>query len=70
MSEPSQLPTERPSLHVRDARERSRFEATLGDDPEIVAVLDYRLMEHSIALLHTQVEPGHGGSAAAPAGDG
>jgi predicted GNAT family acetyltransferase len=61
MTEPSQLPTDRPPLHVRDARERSRYEASLGEEPEIAAVLEYRLMEHSIALLHTEVEPQYGG---------
>jgi predicted GNAT family acetyltransferase len=59
MSEPSQFPSE--PLHLTDAPEASRFEARLGDDPELVAILDYRMMEQVIALLHTEVFPGHEG---------
>ena len=61
MSEPSQLPLERAPMHLVDAPELDRYEARLGDDPELVALLDYRLMERVIALLHTEVMPGYEG---------
>lgn len=61
MSEPSQIPTDRPALHVRDVPADNRYEATLGEGTEPAAILDYRLMEHSIALLHTEVMEGYAG---------
>ena len=51
MSEPSAMPTDRPALHLRDVPELDRYEARLGDDPEMAALLDYRLMEKAIARI-------------------
>lgn len=61
MSEPKPMPTERPPLHVRDVSESSRYEATLGDDPALAALLDYRLSDDWIALVHTEVLDGFEG---------
>jgi predicted GNAT family acetyltransferase len=61
MSQPSKMPSGRPDLHVRDAPEHDRYEARLGDSPELAALLDYRLMDKHIALLHTEVESGFEG---------
>ncbi len=61
MSEPQQMPTERPPLHVRDVPAESRYEARLGDDPALAALIDYRLSERWIALLHTEVREGYEG---------
>ncbi len=61
MSEPQKMPTERPELHVRDAPERQRYEATLGDDQKLAAVLAYRRGDEWIALVHTEVREGFEG---------
>lgn len=61
MSEPASMPTGRPTLHVRNTPERRRYEATLGDDPELAALLDYVLSADRIALVHTEVEAGFEG---------
>jgi hypothetical protein len=61
MSEPTPLPSEREPLHVRDARERSRYEAYLGDDPALAALLDYRLTSSGLVLTHTEVQDGFEG---------
>ena len=61
MSDPSNLPADRPPLQLVDVRELDRYEARLGDDPELAALLDYRLMDKAIALLHTEVQPGYEG---------
>jgi predicted GNAT family acetyltransferase len=61
MSEPSQIPTDRQPLRVRDVHEQSRYEARLGEDTQLAAFLDYRLMERSMALLHTEVQAGYEG---------
>jgi predicted GNAT family acetyltransferase len=50
-----------PPLHVVDAPEEERYEATLGDEDQIVAVLTYRLGSSWIALLHTEVWPEYEG---------
>lgn len=61
MSEPQPMPTERRELHVRDVPDLSRYEARLGDDPELAAILDYRLGGSWIVLVHTEVCPGFEG---------
>jgi uncharacterized protein len=55
MSEPSRLPVARAPLHLVDAVDLERYEARLGDDPELAALLDYRRMDGAIALIHTEV---------------
>lgn len=42
-----------------DAPDHSRFELHAGDD--LVGVVAYRLDEEVIDLLHTEVDPAHGG---------
>jgi hypothetical protein len=61
MTEPQPMPTERAPLHVRDVPDRSRYEARVGDDPALAALIDYRLGERWIALTHTEVRPGFEG---------
>ena len=61
MSEPSPMPVDRQPLHVRDVPERSRYEATLGDDPTLTGLIDYRASDGTITLLHTGVEDGYEG---------
>jgi len=61
VSEPEQMPIDRPLLRVQDVRAHSRYEARLGADPELAALLDYRPSETWIALLHTEVQPGFQG---------
>lgn len=61
MSEPQPMPMDRPPLHVRDVPSRQRYEATLGEDPTLAAILDYRLREHFIVLVHTGVMEGFEG---------
>ncbi len=61
MNEPLAMPTERPPLHVRDVPESRRYEATLGDDPALTALLDYSLGQGWIELLHTEVLEGYEG---------
>jgi hypothetical protein len=61
MTEPRQLPTERPRLRVSDVPERHRYEARLGDGGDLAAFLTYALAEAWIALLHTEVLEGFEG---------
>ena len=61
MSELQPLPTERPELHVRDVPDESRYEARLGDDPTLAALIDYRLGSGWMALVHTEVREGFEG---------
>lgn len=42
-----------------DAPDRSRYELHAGD--ELVGFLDYVLREPTIVLVHTEVDPAHGG---------
>ena len=53
--------TGRPQLHIVDLRDKSRYEATLGDDETRAALLTYRLSDRWIALLHTEVQSGFEG---------
>lgn len=61
MSEPGQLATAREALHLRDVPDASRYEGRLGRRDQIAAILDYRRMEHSLVLLHTEVQSGFEG---------
>lgn len=61
MSEQQPNPSEQLPLHLSDVRERSRYEATLGDDPAVAATLSYQLSDAWIALIHTEVQAGHEG---------
>ena len=61
MSEPQPLPSGGLQLDVRDVPERSRYEATLGDDPTLAGLLDYVLGNGWIALVHTEVLEGFEG---------
>ena len=56
MSEPQTMPAARVPLVVRDTPQRSRYEATLGDDPTLAGFLDYALGPGWIALRHTEVQ--------------
>lgn len=57
MNDPQPGLAEELPLHLSDVRERSRYEATLGDDPTPAASLSYQLSTDWIALIHTRVEP-------------
>lgn len=57
MSERQSGPEEQPPLHLADVRERSRYEATLGDDPRVAGWLSYQLSGEWIALIHTEIDP-------------
>lgn len=61
MSEPPSLPVDRAPLHVVDAPDARRYEARVGDDASIAAILTYRRSDESIALLHTEVQEGFEG---------
>jgi len=61
MSDPVPMPTERPPVHVRDVPERSRYEATLGDDATPAGLLGYTLSNDWMALVHTEVLEGFEG---------
>lgn len=61
MTEPSHIPTDRPPLVVRDVPEQARYEARLGVDGEMAAILEYKLSDLWIALLHTEVQAGFEG---------
>jgi predicted GNAT family acetyltransferase len=61
MSEPDPMPTDLPALHLSDHPERSRYEATLGDDPTLAALLDYVMFDGRIMLTHTEVQEGFEG---------
>lgn len=50
-----------PPLHIKDAHDDERYEASLGDDDRLVAVMTYRLGQRWIALLHTEVRPEYEG---------
>jgi predicted GNAT family acetyltransferase len=55
------MPTERPALHVRDVPDRQRFEASLGEDGRLAAILEYHLGPRWISLDHTEVLEGFEG---------
>ncbi len=61
MIEPQPMPTDRPELHVRDVPGELRYEARLGDDATLAALIDYRLSDSWIALVHTEVRDGFEG---------
>lgn len=61
MTEPQRMPTDRPPLHVRDVPAEQRYEARLGDDPTLAAIIDYRLGEDWVELVHTEVRDGFEG---------
>jgi predicted GNAT family acetyltransferase len=61
MSEPKPMPVDRAPLHIRDVPERSRYEATLGDDPTLAGSLEYGHTEAVITLYHTEVQEGFEG---------
>lgn len=57
MTEPTPLPAA--DLVIADMPDRQRFEATLGG--ETAGVLEYVVKRERIALVHTEVSPGHEG---------
>lgn len=57
MSEPTRLPTDVEPLQLRDVAEASRYEARLAGSTQLAAILEYRLLDRSIVLLHTEVLP-------------
>lgn len=61
MSEPQAMPAERPPLHVRDVPDLERYEARLGDDDTLAGLIDYRVGDGWIALVHTEVREGFEG---------
>jgi predicted GNAT family acetyltransferase len=61
MSEPGRLPTDAGQLLVEDVPEESRYEARLDGSSQLAAIIEYRLLEGSIALLHTEVLSGFEG---------
>lgn len=61
MSETRQPPPDPEPLKLRDDRAANRYEATLGDAADPAAILEYRLLEASITLLHTEVSEGFEG---------
>ena len=61
MTEPQELPTERPEIDVVDVPERTRYEASLEGEDGLAAFLRYRRSERWIALLHTEVQDGYEG---------
>ena len=60
MTEPQQMPVARPELRVLDVPDLERFEARLGGG-ELAGVVDYRLSDDFIVLLHTEVLKGFEG---------
>jgi len=46
-----------PGLRVEDVAERSRYEARLGEDTSLAAIVGYQLGTGWIAFLHTEVRP-------------
>jgi len=61
MSEPQQMPQDRPVLHVLDVPDLARYEARLGDARELAGIVEYRLRDDFIVLLHTEVFEGFEG---------
>lgn len=61
MTEPSHIPSQRPPLLVSDVPEHTRYEARLGDDGGLAALLEYKLSDLWIALLHTEIQEGFEG---------
>jgi predicted GNAT family acetyltransferase len=54
---------EQPALQLVNVPERERYEFLLPDDGAQVGLIEYRLSDRWIALLHTEVNPefrGHG----------
>lgn len=60
MSEPQQIPV-RPVLHVLDVPDVERYEARLGDEQELAGIVDYRLRDDFMVLVHTEVLDGFEG---------
>lgn len=58
---PSPMPAGRPELRVRDVPADSRFEARLGDEDAIAGLIDYKMTDQAIILLHTEVSDGFEG---------
>ena len=52
-------------LVIADSAERRRYEATIGG--EVAGVLEYVVKRERIALIHTEVSPGHEGHGVAAA---
>lgn len=61
MSEPQPMPPTRPDLHVLDVPDLERYEARLGDERVLAGIIDYRLRDDFIALVHTEVLEGFEG---------
>jgi predicted GNAT family acetyltransferase len=61
MSEPHQMPPQRPELHVLDVLDAERYEAHLGEERVLAGLLDYRLGREFIVLVHTEVLEGFEG---------
>jgi predicted GNAT family acetyltransferase len=59
--EPQPLPTGDPPLRLHDDRDQARYEARIGDEGHLAALLDYRMTSEGIALLHTEVQEGYEG---------
>ena len=57
MTEPTPGPAT--GLVIADARDRQRYEATLGG--ELAGILEYVVKRERIALVHTKVYEGHEG---------
>jgi predicted GNAT family acetyltransferase len=47
--------TEQPTLQLVDVPERERYEFLFADDGALVGLIEYRLSDSWIALLHTEV---------------
>jgi hypothetical protein len=61
MDEPQQMPPGRPELHVLDVSDLERYEARLGEERTLAGLLDYRLSNEWVALVHTEVLDGFEG---------
>ncbi len=61
MTEPQQMPSARPDLHVLDVPALERYEARLGEARELAGIVDYRLSDDFIVLTHTEVLDGFEG---------
>ena len=61
ISEPGHIPAGRAAPHVSDVDALCRYEARLGEDGELAAVVSYERSATWIALLHTEVQEGFEG---------